>query len=90
MARAKIKILNCEQVTEKDQYPVFRITYDTTEDDELTEDLPMVEFAPDEDRPGFWLVNEKRLTPFQEELYSAFHDWCADQAEKHTERMMDR
>ena len=81
-----MKILRFEEFTP--QYPVLRITYEgeeTENEGEETdlfaefgacEDLPMIEVAPDEDKPGYWVVNENRLTPFQKELFITACDWC--------------
>ena len=66
-----MRILRVEEFTPQDQYPVLRITYD-----EGTEDLPMIEVSPAEDKPGYWVVNENRLTPFQKELFITACDWC--------------
>lgn len=82
----QITVHGGDEFTAKDQYPVFRIRYSTDVADDLTEDLPMVEVPADEDQPGYWDVNMKRLTAFQKQLYSAFGDWCGDQADEANER----
>jgi len=71
------KILRVEEFTAQDQYPVLRITYDARwQGEDLTEDLPMVKVAPDEDQLGGWVPNEEIFTPFQKELFIAACDFC--------------
>lgn len=80
-----IKIYSGSEKIDADEYPVFEIVY-ALNGEEKVENLPMIEIQPEEDMPGGWTVNTKRLTQFQSELLDAFNDFCGSVEDSYRER----